>query len=168
MWAAMVPGRPSLKRSTNAAAGTPHGSRRNGWQCPSTTRRLLRSTPSVLVEVLRDLERRVPILEPAHLRPLDGHVLPGEHLAERGGQDLVALQPVERLAERRRVPADAAPRALGVGQRVGIYQQGLARIELALDPVEAGGQQATQREVGVAGGSARSELAVGRAPPRDG
>ena len=62
---------------------------------------------SVLVEMLRELERDVLALEGADLGPLDQQVLRGEHLAERGAQDLVALERIERLAERggnRRMP----------------------------------------------------------------
>ena len=99
--------------------------------------------------MLRELERDVLRLEGADFGPLDQQVLPGEHLAERGAQDLVALERAQRLAERGGQPADAAALPLGLGERVRIGQRGLARVELARDAVEAGGEKTAEGQIGI-------------------
>src|SRR5262245_43575890 len=50
MWAVIVPGRPSLKRLRKASGETVHGSRKSGWQCPSTTARPARSTARAVTQ----------------------------------------------------------------------------------------------------------------------
>src|SRR5262245_44839132 len=117
-----------------------------------TMRNSMGDRRSELVEVLLDLEGRALAVEGPHLRALDGEVLADQHLAQRLAQDLVRLEGVERLAQRPGQPPDAALRSLGVGQAVRIDQGRGARMELPLDPVEAGGQEAAESQVGVAGG----------------
>src|SRR6266446_4572996 len=78
--------------------------------------------PSVLVEVLLDLEGHVLALERTHFRALDHDVFPGERVPERGAQDLVALERVEGLGQGGRQPPDPASRPLGLGQGVGVDQ----------------------------------------------
>src|SRR5262249_33493767 len=99
--------------------------------------------------MLLDLEGGVLALEAADLGALDRADLLGEGLAGRGAEDLVALERVQRRAERRRQSMNAAPAPLGLGHRVGVDERRLAGLALGLDAVEARGEDGAERQVGI-------------------
>src|SRR5262249_10568276 len=109
-----------------------------------------------------DLERGILAIEAPYLRALDRQVFLRERFAQRRAQHLVALQGIERLAQRRRQSPDSAPATLVICQRVRIDQRWLARIALVLDAVETSGEEDAEREIRIAGGIRGLELEVGR------
>src|SRR4051794_7883632 len=115
---------------------------------------------SVLEEVVRELERLVLVGVRGRLRAPDLQVLGRERRAERLHQHLVVLELVEGLAGRLGEAPDPAPRPLAVGEVAGVLVDRLARVELARDPVQRRGHDATEREVRVRGCVGRLELQV--------
>ena len=111
--------------------------------------------------MLLDLEGRVLAVEGAGFRSLHGQVLARQGGPEGGGDDRVRLQRIEGASERGGIASQPAPRALALGEGVGIDQRGLPRIELPLEPVETRRQQSAQGQERVAGGIAGLELDVG-------
>src|SRR4029453_10230004 len=104
---------------------------------------------SELPEVMLRLEVGTFLAERFHLRALHGEVRTGQCRAEGPHEAGGGLQPIERRAQRGRVPMDPALAPLIFGEGARIDEHRLARLELARDAVEPPPEETAPREVGV-------------------
>src|SRR4029078_4311094 len=102
---------------------------------------------SVLEEVVVELERLGLVGIAGGLGAADLQVFSREPGPQRGHQDRVLLELVERLGRCQREAPDAASLTLLIGQVARVLADWLARIEAALDAVEDRGDDAAQREI---------------------
>src|SRR5436190_19193082 len=147
-------GRPRV--AGGAASGS--GCRRSGSRRGRAAR-----DHSVLEEVLLELESVVLVGVGVRFGPPDLQVFGRQWRSQRPDEHLVLLELVERLTRLLRKAADTALLALGIRQVAGILVERLAGIELALDAVERGGDEATKGDVRIGARVARLELQVRRA-----
>src|SRR5262249_12801039 len=101
---------------------------------------------SELPEVVLRFEFHAFLAERLRLRTLHGEVRTRKRRAEGAHEHRVGLEPIERRAQRGRIPLDPTLLPLAVGQGAWINEHGLARLELARDAVEPGREQSTQCE----------------------
>src|ERR1700757_4337126 len=134
------------------------------WQWLSMTGTSPRSIRSAMasepVEVVADLEFLVVRGERLVFRAADRKVAARQQIAHAGEQELVFLEFVQCRAHRRRQRPDAAKRQLLWRQPRGIVLARLPGLELALDTVEAAGDERAEREIRVRAGVDSLELDV--------
>ena len=87
-------------------------------------------------------------------------VRPQQRLAERGSEDGVGLESIQRLRLRLGEPDDPALVPLPVLERRRVDVDRVGKLEPALDPVEARGDDPTERQVRVAARIRRLQLDV--------
>src|SRR5215471_6433599 len=95
---------------------------------------------SELPEVMLRFEGRALLAEDLRLRAFHGDVRAGQGWAEGPHEHGVGLEPLERGAQGGRIPLDPTLAPLALGQVARVDEHGLARLELARDAVEPGGQ----------------------------
>src|SRR5215213_8213612 len=114
------------------------------------------------LEVAVELPRRDLLVRGLHLAALAGdevvEVVAVARRAERTPDDVVALELARRVEQVLRQRPDAELLALPGARLVEVERVRVARVELALDPVEPGGEQDGRRQVGVAGAIDRPVL----------
>src|SRR5262245_46305593 len=93
---------------------------------------------SELPEVVLRFEIGVLAAERLGLGALYGKVRARQRRAQGRHEHGIAFQPIERRAQRGRVPLDPALLPLDLGQGARVDERGLARLDLAGDAVEAG------------------------------
>src|SRR5437762_14203711 len=120
-------------------------------------------------EVLPQLPRSDLLVVAAPLLPLDADEVVDVVLvaaaAERSPKDVVGLELLGGLEQVRRQRAETARSELLERDRVEVLRVRLARIEVVLDPVEAGGEDGGCRQIRIARPVHRAVLDPAR--PRD-
>src|SRR5438067_1716103 len=99
----------------------------------------------------RELEVLVMFGEEGDLVALQEEVRLHSRLSQGGGQDLVALQGVERLSEGGGEGANAAPFPLLLAEEARADIQRIRRLQSSLDPVQPGDEGRAGGQVRVAG-----------------
>src|SRR5438270_2418330 len=118
--------------------------------------------PSILIDVLAELEVVAGGLEGLDVQLLDRQVGAEELIAHGLGQDLVAAQTLERLLQLPGQPLGSDLAALFLGHGVRVDRHRGRQLQPALDSVQAGRDHAAQGDIGVGARVAGFGLDVGR------
>src|SRR5215212_7464799 len=166
-WSRAISGMYDSVRWIRKASSSCGCCRSSEWQWLSTIgmRSSSRATSwrSVLEEVLVELERVVLLGVCGGLGTPDLQVLRREPGPERGHEDLVAVELVERLLRRRGEALDAALFEVLLGQVARVLVDALTGVDAVPDPIERRSENAAERDVRVRGVVAGLELEVRRA-----
>jgi len=100
--------------------------------------------------------------ESAIFGPLDSQEGLRQHGAERRQKHLILFQMVRRFGQAAGQTVDASSVELCVAEVARVGQHRLARIELADDAIQAGGDHPAQRQVGIVAAIGRLEFKVDR------